>query len=87
MRNSIDFFAGFIVSFLLYWGLCTISPIPGMSSHWLEVGDEVRNPSLVYGTGYDVEHANDMYNGKDAYVTEAADGSGSDGDGSPTKSK
>ena len=82
---SVNFFAGFIVSSFLYWLFCKLSPIPGMNSHWLEVGDEVRNPSLVYGTtGYDVEQAMRATDGKDAYVTEAAD-SGSDKE-SPRKS-
>lgn len=79
-KFSIDFFAGFLISFFMYWILCKIWPVPGMNSHWLEVGDEVRNPSLVYGTaGYDIEQATRAVDGKDAYVTEAAD-SGSDKD-------
>lgn len=71
----------------MYWLLCRLSPIPGMSSHWLEVGDEVRNPSLVYGTaGYDIERSAAVEGGKATYVTEEAEsGSGSDKEALPGK--
>ncbi|KAF2189081.1 uracil permease-like protein [Zopfia rhizophila CBS 207.26] len=56
---DLNFFAGFIVSSLVYWGLCKIWPIPATSETWLEVGDEIRNVSVAYthdsDTGYDEE--------------------------------
>ena len=68
----------------MYWLLCTLFPIPGMSSQWLEVGEEVRNPSLVYDTtGGDVEQGVGKANReKNTYVTETPD-SGSDKEGLP----
>ena len=51
---NINFFAGFIVASLTYWALCKISPIPGCSDRWMEVGDEIRNMSVAYGAeGYE----------------------------------
>ncbi|KAF2794801.1 uracil permease [Melanomma pulvis-pyrius CBS 109.77] len=58
---DLNFFAGFIVSSLVYWSLCRIFPIPATSETWLEVGDEIRNVSVAYhesdgeATGYDEE--------------------------------
>lgn len=45
---NLNFFAGFIVSSGVYWGLCKISPIPGCSDHWMEVGDEIDDVRLAY---------------------------------------
>jgi NCS1 family nucleobase:cation symporter-1 len=51
----LNFFTGFIVSGGVYYLLARFFPMPAMSptGHWFEVGDRVRNPSLVYGA--DVE--------------------------------
>lgn len=58
---DLNFFAGFIVSALVYWGLCKVFPIPATSDHWLEVGDEIEDISVAYrdsdgeGAAYDEE--------------------------------
>lgn len=55
----LNFFTGFIVSGSVYYLLARIFPMPAMSptGTWFEVGDQVRNPSLVYGA--DVEEGSD----------------------------
>jgi NCS1 family nucleobase:cation symporter-1 len=47
----LNFFTGFIVSAGIYYLLCLVKPVPAPSptGSWLEVGDKVRNPSLVVG--------------------------------------
>ena len=47
---NVNFFAGFIVSSVMYYLLCRISPIPATSDHWLEVDEDATgtNNSLVY---------------------------------------
>lgn len=55
----LNFFTGFIVSGVVYYLLATQLPVPARSptGRWMEVSDEIRNPSLVYGA--DVEEAMD----------------------------
>lgn len=48
---DLNFFAGFLVASGTYWILCKLSPIPACSERWMEVGDEIRNVSVAYGTG------------------------------------
>jgi NCS1 family nucleobase:cation symporter-1 len=43
---NVNFFAGFIVSAGMYWGLCKAFPIPATSDKWMEVGDEVDDLRL-----------------------------------------
>ena len=50
----LNFFAGFIVASGSYYLLSRFFPIPATSKVWLEVGDEIRNPSVAYGAD-DVE--------------------------------
>ncbi|KAL1837977.1 hypothetical protein VTJ49DRAFT_3166 [Mycothermus thermophilus] len=45
---NLNFFAGFIVSAGIYWGLCKVSPVPATSDKWMEVGDEVDDLRLGY---------------------------------------
>jgi NCS1 family nucleobase:cation symporter-1 len=45
---DLNFFAGFLVASISYWVLCKISPIPATSDTWLEVGDEILDPSFAY---------------------------------------
>jgi NCS1 family nucleobase:cation symporter-1 len=45
---NLNFFCGFIVSAGLYWGLCTLFPIPACSKKWMEVGDEIDDLRLAY---------------------------------------
>lgn len=64
----LNFFSGFIVSALVYYGLCRFFPVPATSptGKWCEVGDHVRNPSLVYGA--DVEEGTVSYAGPPSHV-------------------
>ena len=69
---DLNFFAGFIVSSLVYYTLCRVFPIPATSDTWLEVGDEIRNVSVAYHEsdgetqGYD-EEIRHGGNGKGSY--------------------
>jgi len=55
----LNFFSGFIVSAAVYWLLAKIFPPPALSptGRWFEVGDQIRNPSLVYGSEGDADDA------------------------------
>ena len=66
---NLNFFTGFLVSFGCYFLLSRyVSPVPSCSDTWCEVGDEVRNPSLVYGANFDYdEEASGQYSPTDAY--------------------
>jgi NCS1 family nucleobase:cation symporter-1 len=48
---DLNFFAGFLVASISYWALCKISPIPATSDVWMEVGDEIGDFSVAYGSG------------------------------------
>jgi NCS1 family nucleobase:cation symporter-1 len=48
---NVNFFAGFIVSSGIYWGLCKLFPVPATSDHWMEVGDEVDDLRVAYDSG------------------------------------
>jgi NCS1 family nucleobase:cation symporter-1 len=55
-----NFFCGFIVASFSYWALCRVSPIPATSDVWMEVGDQIEDPSLAYdgeGSDYDEDSA------------------------------
>ncbi|ORY17106.1 uracil permease [Clohesyomyces aquaticus] len=58
---DLNFFCGFLVAAIVYWGLCWISPIPATSEIWLEIGDEITDVSVAYANenasedGYDEE--------------------------------
>ncbi|KAF2762578.1 uracil permease-like protein [Pseudovirgaria hyperparasitica] len=52
---NLNFFAGFIVAAGVYWGLCTVSPVPACADSWMEVGDEVRNLSVADGADAESE--------------------------------
>ncbi|OAA48431.1 Permease, cytosine/purines, uracil, thiamine, allantoin [Metarhizium rileyi] len=55
---NLNFFCGFIVASLTYWGLCKIWPVPETSVKWMEVGDAVDDLQVAYDTmndGYDDE--------------------------------
>lgn len=53
----LNFFTGFIASGSVYYILAKVFPMPAMSptGKWLEVGDEIRNPSLAYGSDRDAD--------------------------------
>ncbi|KAK8154649.1 uracil permease [Phyllosticta citrichinensis] len=46
---NLNYFTGFIVSSVVYWLLCKVSPIPATSNVWMEVGDEINDISLAEG--------------------------------------
>lgn len=45
---DLNFFAGFLVASISYWGLCKIWPVPATSDTWMEVGDEITDISVAY---------------------------------------
>ena len=55
----LNFFTGFIISAAVCYILCRIFPVPALSptGSWHEVGDQIRNPSLVYGVDVGWGHA------------------------------
>ncbi|KAH8698465.1 putative uridine permease Fui1 [Talaromyces proteolyticus] len=46
---NVNYFAGFIVSAVIYYALCRLFPIPGMSNTWSEVDVDVDNLTVAYG--------------------------------------
>jgi NCS1 family nucleobase:cation symporter-1 len=56
---NLNFFCGFIVSGLVYYALCRISPIPATSDVWLEIDDDLdgRNGSLADGMNVSEEES------------------------------
>ncbi|KAK3353358.1 permease for cytosine/purines, uracil, thiamine, allantoin-domain-containing protein [Lasiosphaeria hispida] len=64
---NINFFAGFIVSSGVYYGLCRLSPIPATSDRWMEVGDEVEDLRVAYdnqsGSGQEFDDESRAYKG------------------------
>ncbi|EJD08121.1 uncharacterized protein FOMMEDRAFT_75185 [Fomitiporia mediterranea MF3/22] len=59
---NVNFFAGFIVSFFVYWLLNKVFPVPARSDTWNEVGDRVVDLSLAPGHDYDCDYDHG-YNG------------------------
>lgn len=45
---NLNFFCGVIVSSGTYYALHRISPVPATSDVWMEVGDEIIDPSVAY---------------------------------------
>jgi nucleobase:cation symporter-1, NCS1 family len=45
----LNFFCGFIVAGTTYWALCKFFPVPATSDVWMEVGDQIEDPSMAYG--------------------------------------
>jgi len=45
---KLNFFCGFIIAGGMYWLLCKLFPIPATSDVWMEVGEEVEDPSMAY---------------------------------------
>jgi NCS1 family nucleobase:cation symporter-1 len=53
---NLNFVSGFIVASGTYYLLCRLSPVPATSDVWMEVGDEIIDPSLAYeGSDFDEE--------------------------------
>ena len=45
----LNFFGGFIMAGTTYWVLCKLFPIPATSDVWMEVGNQINDPSMAYG--------------------------------------
>ncbi|POR35349.1 Putative permease C29B12.14c [Tolypocladium paradoxum] len=45
---NLNFFCGFIVSSLMYWGLCRLFPVPATSDRWMEVGGDMDDVNVAY---------------------------------------
>jgi len=53
---NLNFFCGFIIASGTYYLLYRLSPVPATSDVWMEVGDEIIDPSLAYeGSDFDEE--------------------------------
>lgn len=44
---NLNYFMGFIVAALVYYGLCKVSPVKATSDVWMEVGDQIEDLHLV----------------------------------------
>lgn len=44
----LNFFCGFIVAGGVYWGLCMVWRVEGMSDTWMEVGDQIEDVRMAY---------------------------------------
>lgn len=60
---NLNFFCGFTVASLCYWGLCRFFPIPATSDKWFEIDDDETgaNATLVYGVEADEEKGRGGY--------------------------
>jgi len=70
----LNFFCGFIVAGATYWLLCKFSPVPATSDVWMEVGDQIEDPSMAYNetsSEYDDERAGGKGVFKDGEVSES----------------
>ena len=56
---NLNFFCGFIVASAVYYLLCRFVPIPATSDVWMEVGDEICNPSVAHEADDDIEGASE----------------------------
>lgn len=53
---NLNFFCGFIVASGTYYLLSVyVSPVPARSDVWMELGEEIEDPSLAYGPESDEE--------------------------------
>ncbi|KAB8290764.1 hypothetical protein EYC80_008401 [Monilinia laxa] len=78
----LNFFCGFIISGGTYWILCQLFPVAATSDTWMEVGDEIDDPSMAYiaeeGSEFDGE--GEMGKGTRERVERMGDGKKSDVD-------
>ncbi|KAM7184482.1 uracil permease [Rhypophila sp. PSN 637] len=56
---NLNFFGGFIVSSLMYWGLSKLFPVPAVSETWMEVGDEIEDLRVAYNASGDSQEEGD----------------------------
>jgi NCS1 family nucleobase:cation symporter-1 len=76
----LNFFCGFIIAAGTYFALCKFFPVPATSDVWMEVGDQIEDPSMAYsndtGSEYDEERAagkGEVFKGGDASETRKID--------------
>lgn len=76
----LNFFCGFIIAAATYFSLCKFFPVPATSDVWMEVGDQIEDPSMAYsndtGSEYDEERAagkGGVFKGGDASETRKID--------------
>ena len=76
----LNFFCGFIIAAATYFALSKFFPVPATSDVWMEVGDQVEDPSMAYsndtGSEYDEERAagkRGVFKGGDASETRKID--------------
>jgi NCS1 family nucleobase:cation symporter-1 len=70
----LNFFCGFLVAGTTYWLLCKFSPVPATSDIWMEVGDQIEDPSMAYNetsSEYDEGRAGGKGVFKDGEVSES----------------
>lgn len=70
----LNFFCGFLVAGTTYWLLCKFFPVPATSDVWMEVGDQIEDPSMAYNetsSEYDEEIAGGKGVFKDGEVGES----------------
>lgn len=70
----LNFFCGFLVAGTIYWLLCKFFPVPATSDVWMEVGDQIKDPSMAYNetsSEYDEEIAGGKGVFKDGEVGES----------------
>ncbi|KAF2646473.1 uracil permease-like protein [Massarina eburnea CBS 473.64] len=75
---DLNFFAGFLVSALMYAALCRFFPVPATSERWLEIGDEIEDISVAYRDSDSENRAYDEEtmtggNGKAPHTSEEVD--------------
>lgn len=56
---NLNYFMGFIVAAIVYWGLCMASPVPATSEVWMEVGDQIDDMHLVQTESREERKLND----------------------------
>jgi NCS1 family nucleobase:cation symporter-1 len=66
---NLNFFSGFIVSSSMYFVLCKLFPVPATSDRWMEVGEELDDVRVAYGSSeyVDEERESGIPSNKAAY--------------------
>ncbi|KAK7227296.1 hypothetical protein V2G26_015299 [Clonostachys chloroleuca] len=66
---NLNFFSGFIVSSSVYFVLCKLFPVPATSDRWMEVGEELDDVRVAYGSSeyVDEERESGIPSNKAAY--------------------
>ena len=61
---NINYFSGFLVSFVMYWALTKLFPIPATSDKWHEVDTDVDEDRLSIADGQEVYPEDEHPTGK-----------------------